>query len=79
MNPAEPSYVDIQGLISIKVKTTPATTAQDPPLIEHLSAGNLGLFAIITEKRKLRIYWPRPELLQIHWADADDEEPFAQA
>jgi len=45
---------------------------QSKQLVEHLSAGNLGLFAIITERRKLRIYWPRPELLCVDWAEEEE-------
>ena len=42
--------------------------------MDHLSAGNLGLFSIITERRKLRIYWPRPELLKFDWEGEEEEE-----
>ena len=28
-------------------------------MVDHISAGNLGFFAVIVEKRNLRIYWPQ--------------------
>ena len=50
--------LDIQGLISIKVQANNASE-QPENLIDHLSAGNLGFFTVITEKRTMRIYWPQ--------------------
>ena len=46
--------LDIQGLISIRVKSKQQSSA----LIDHLSSGNQGFFAVITEKRRMSIYWP---------------------
>ena len=65
----EVELLDIQGLISIKVRASSETA----PLIDHLSTGNLGFLGVITEQRKLRIYWPRPEILRLDDAEADQQ------
>ena len=52
--------LDIQGLISIRVKSSSGSLDHQATtgLIEHMSAGNQGFFAVITDKRIMRIYWP---------------------
>ena len=42
-------------------------------MIDHLSTGNLGFLSVITEQRKLRIYWPRPELLRLDEGEPDQQ------
>ena len=59
------SLLDIQGLISIRVKSSTSGENLDQQatagLIDHMSAGNQGFFAVITDKRTMRIYWPQIE------------------
>ena len=53
--------LDIQGLISIRVKSPSGSSLAHQAttgLIDHMSAGNQGFFAVITDKRTMRIYWP---------------------
>ena len=64
----------VQGLISIPTSTTTSTTMSPNTMhsqLNHLSVGSRTFFAVITERRQLRIYWPRQD-------DEIEEEQIAE-